>query len=255
MFKNCCGCPSKKASRKESKEKEEEDEKKEAETMSGEVVKQKIEETAKIIAQKGVEENPCNTGNIPKKASSMKKPKPRLSISAEVKIIPTNFPDDLEDIPYEEEGESQKETVKEEENEEEGGGGGGVAKEEEEDEDEDDDSESVTISVKNIDGKIIRKSVSEDDPVKPSADGETRTISPLSDEVFVAGEKSHLELPLHNLGVKIQPSTPDATQPVSPKKLATHCQKRVSMPAVLPRWLSEEEETGGTHEPPATPVS
>ncbi|KAK6631207.1 hypothetical protein RUM43_014303 [Polyplax serrata] len=257
MFKNCCGCQSKKANRKDSEDKGDENETKEKSKETVECVKETAQEIAKVVAQaqapkfnEGSKEKPVEV--VQRLTSSMKKPKPRLSISCEVKIIPTNFPDDLEDIPYEEEAEtSKKDSVAEVD---EKSGEDNV--EDDDDDVEDEDPESITISVKNIDGKIIRKSVTEEELIEPPApDVEARTISPLSDEVFVAGEKSHLELPLHNLGVKLPVSPPGANESLSPKKHPSRSQKRVSMPAVLPRWLSDEEESGGVHEPPATPVA
>lgn len=252
MFKNCCGCPGKKAVRKESEE-EEDDNKSEKEdnkvlTCEVEVDQPKNAETAKSIAQveiPKIKENFSDIGLLRPKASSMKKPKPRLSISTEVKIIPSNFPEDYDDAPFEEENEPTKEEGKKDE-----------------DEEEEEDTEVIKIPVKNIDGKVIRRSVSEENSRRASEEekeekGEKRAVSPLSDEVFVANEKSHLELPLHNLGVKLDTSPLPGKIDLSgsPKKPSLFSQKRVSMPAVLPKWLSEEEETGGSQEPPVTPVS
>lgn len=287
MFKNCCGCPSKKGERKDSIEENyvEKNEKEEKETtitfeMGGKLASATSEN---VIAQTEVKkpENDENSDQVTKivessqssnrKMSGPKKAKPRLSISTEVKIIPTNFPEDLEDVRFEEysELEEREKDKKGKEGSKEGEGEKGKNenvvvvvgdnKDDDEDDDEDDENEpeSLSLSVKNIDGKIIRRSVSEESCRKPSPEEveTTRTVSPLSDEVFVAGEKSHLELPLNNLGVKIENMPSAMSLNIPGKKPLINAQKRVSMPAVLPKWLSEEEETGGSQEPPATPVS
>lgn len=269
MFKNCCGCQSKKANYKESDEDEDEEETKEKENDNqiNNAIEQTNEATADVIAQKEKiiegkieDEKKVETAAPPdtdreavpeivQRKTSLKKPKPRLSISTEVKIIPSNFPEDLEDVAGEEE---EEEIRKKEEG-------------EEEEEDEDEPPEEIKITIKNIDGKVIKKSLTDESPRKlsPPASETDRPTSPLSDEVFVASEQGGLELPLHNLGVKVDVIEKQAAAcgleiPVSPRgQMPTpHPAKRSSMPAVLPRWLSEEEdEHGGTHEPPATPVS
>lgn len=275
MFKNCCGCQSKKTNRKESEDDEEEEEE-EAETKEKEndnqinnAIEKTNEATAGVIAQKenlveekreefeikeekkkvSPEQEPLP--EIVQRKTSLKKPKPRLSISTEVKIIPSNFPEDLEDLPGDDE-----EPPREDE----------TTKKEDEDDEEDEPAEEIKITIKNIDGKVIKKSLTDESPGKlspPAIDAE-RPTSPLSDEVFVTSEQGGLELPLHNLGVKVDVIEKQALAcgldiPLSPRGQAPtpHPVKRSSMPAVLPRWLSEddEDEKGGTHEPPATPVS
>lgn len=267
MFKNCCGCQSKKTNRKESDEDEDEEETKEKENDNqiNNAIEQTNEATAEVIAQKEKitdgkieDEKKMETApdreavpEIVQRKTSLKKPKPRLSISTEVKIIPSNFPEDLEDLDQEEE---EEETTRKEEDE-----------EDDEEEEEEGGAEEIKITIKNIDGKIIKKSLTDESPGKlsPHASETDRPTSPLSDEVFVASEQGGLELPLHNLGVKVDVIEKQALAcgldiPLSPRgQMPTpHPVKRGSMPAVLPRWLSEEEdEHGGTHEPPATPVS
>lgn len=248
MFKNCCGCAGKQTKRDESEEDEDEEEKekKERDNRINREIEEENEATAREIAQKEIAAEVRPKEPEVQRKSSLKKPKPRLSISTEVKIIPSNFPDGMPEFPDEAEEEAGEEKKEEEE--------------------EDEEPEDAPLPVKNIDGKIIKKSATdEDNGAEPSPQNATtpsdRPVSPLSDEVFVANEKSALHLPLHNLGVKIgstQTTGHFLEIPVSPKNQASSTQtpNRGSMPAVLHKWLSEEEdEMSGTHEPPATPVS
>lgn len=235
MF-GCCGCPSKKTDRKASEDEDEEKEKEaqeddsaikktekkeEVQELRVEPVPEKIVET---VAEK-VADNDRPTAEVPTKIvevveeevvdkdvqpatrlsvpedtenaavpplpnggfrkPSLKQPKPRLSISTEVKIIPSGL--DVEET-------------------------------------------------------------------------EEEAQSPLSDEVF-AGEGSDPPrgnlgvIPMGALGVDF-PRSPVLEVPLSPRgKAPTPHPKRASMPAVLPRWLSEDDEGGGLLEPPVTPVS
>lgn len=308
MFKNCCGCANNKTKRRSSEdnENEEETKEKEVDNKTGSPL-DTTNEPAREIAQNVKDQNVANANNagpdptsekvkdvkpsstaepeavpdIVQRKTSLKKPKPRLSISTEVRIIPTNFPEDLEFDTGEEEPENETK---------EGAEG-------EEEEEEEEEIEDRKISVKNIDGKVIKRSSagSGESPTKPSQSGVAeRTISPLSDEVFVTSEQGGLELPLHNLGVKMDriplqtlgckmdaPPSPRGQTPTphpvkrgslppgpedwipdddddddekgGPKKPTA---KSVPIPPSLEAWLAQEDdETGGTQEPPATPVS
>lgn len=107
-----------------------------------------------------------------------------------------------------------------------------------------------------------RLSISTEVKIIPSDDIEEDAQSPLSDEVF-AGEGC--DPPRANLGVSPKgplpqavdfPRSPALEVPLSPRgKAPTPHPKRASMPSILPRWLSEDEdEIGGSLEPPVTPV-
>jgi len=197
MF-SCCGCNVKSAARGDSDDENYDNEKRNHGESDGEL---------KSIDNKGYQEekeNPVSNNEcpdhvsvseqpaaLPYRKSSIKKPKPRLSISTEVKIIP-----------------------------------------------------DPVICVE----------------LQDKVENEEDCHSPLSDEVF-AGAGS--DPPRGNLGVVPAgaaclefPRSPLLDVPSSPRaKPPTPHPKRASMPAVLPQWLSEEEDEGGGQlEPPVTPV-
>lgn len=206
MF-GCCGCPSKKNERTISEDEDEEKEEKAIELAQEIIPEKKDPEPCPLPVQEIVPDVPNiepepekivivtipeedNDKPVPPvlpspRKSSLKKPKPRLSISTEVKIIP---------------------------------------------------------------------------PLEDNVEEEAQ--SPLSDEVF-AGEGC--DPPRANMGVSPKGAIPPAVEfprspalevPLSPRgKAPTPHPKRASMPSILPRWLSEDEdEIGGSLEPPVTPV-